>query len=111
MMRAHPVTIDAIPPVRHAFRGGLLMAAWIIFFALALASATAPAQPRQVIVLDRIVAVVNDEVITRIDLDERVRVTSAQLKQQGAPLPPRDTLDRRVLDRLILDRVQLQLAK
>lgn len=69
------------------------------------------AQPRTAIVLDRIVAVVNDEVITRGDLDERVRLAAAQLKQQGAPPPPRETLERQVLDRMITDRAQLQLAK
>lgn len=61
--------------------------------------------------LDRIVAVVNDEVITRGDLDERVRLAVAQLKQQGAPPPPRETLERQVLDHMITDRAQLQLAK
>jgi peptidyl-prolyl cis-trans isomerase SurA len=68
-------------------------------------------QPRKPIVLDRIVAVVNDEVITRVDLDERVRLATAQLKQQGAPPPPRDALERQVLDHMIVDRAQLQLAK
>jgi hypothetical protein len=40
-----------------------------------------------VVVLDRIVAVVNDEVVTRNDLDERVKLAFAQLKRQGTPPP------------------------
>ncbi|OGA41004.1 MAG: molecular chaperone SurA [Betaproteobacteria bacterium RIFCSPLOWO2_12_FULL_62_13] len=68
-------------------------------------------KPRPVTVLDRIVAVVNDEVITRLDLDERVRIASKQLQQQGTPLPSREALEKQLLDRMVTDRVQLQFAK
>jgi peptidyl-prolyl cis-trans isomerase SurA len=85
--------------------------AWAVALALALTLPPALAQPRKVIVLDRIVAVVNDQVITRGDLDERVRVAALHLKQQGAPLPPQAALERQVLDHMITDRAQLQLAK
>ncbi len=80
-------------------------------FAIALAPAAWAQQPRTVIVLDRIVAVVNNEVITRGDLDEHTRHVAAQLKQQGTPPPPREALERQTLERLIINRVQLQLAK
>jgi peptidyl-prolyl cis-trans isomerase SurA len=82
-------------------------------FAAALAAAAPPAfaQPKPVIVIDRIVAVVNNEVITRGDLEERYKLATVQLKQQGTPMPPRDVLERQILDRLIIDRVQLQLAR
>jgi peptidyl-prolyl cis-trans isomerase SurA len=83
--------------------------------ALALALAAAPCaraqKPRPVIVLDRIVAVVNDEVITRNDLDERVKLAYIQLQRAGTPSPARDVLEKQLLDRLISDRVQLQFAK
>jgi peptidyl-prolyl cis-trans isomerase SurA len=85
--------------------------AWAGALVLLLALPPAQGQPRQPIVLDRIVAVVNDEVITRGDLDERVRLAAAQLKQQGTPPPPRNALERQVLDRMVIDRAQLQLAK
>jgi peptidyl-prolyl cis-trans isomerase SurA len=79
---------------------------------MALAWAPAMAQkPRPVIVLDRIVAVVNDEVITRNDLDERVTLAFGQLKRQGTPPPSRDALEKQILDRMITDRVQVQFAK
>ena len=68
-------------------------------------------KPRPIIVLDRIVAVVNDEVITRNDLDERVNLAFAQLRRQGTPPPPREVLEKQLLDRMINDRVQLQYAK
>jgi len=68
-------------------------------------------QPRPVVLLDRIVAVVNNDVITRGDLEERYRFANLQLDRQGTPLPPRDALEKQILDRLITDQVQLQLAK
>src|SRR4051812_1346393 len=61
--------------------------------------------------LDRIVAVVNEDVITRRDLDDRMRVITAQLRQQGTPVPPTDVLEKQVLDRMVYTRVQLQFAK
>jgi peptidyl-prolyl cis-trans isomerase SurA len=67
--------------------------------------------PRKIVVLDRIIAVVNDDVITRLDLDERLRFATVQLKQQGTPPPPRDALEKQLLDRMVTDRVQLQLAR
>lgn len=60
---------------------------------------------------DRIVAVVNDEVITLNELRTRLDTALAQLKQQGTPLPPRDVLERQMLERLIVDRIQLQQAR
>ena len=61
--------------------------------------------------LDRIVAVVNNEVITRGDLAERARMAAMQLKQQGTPPPPHEVLERQTLERLITSSVQLQYAK
>lgn len=68
-------------------------------------------KPPRVVVLDRIVAVVNDEVITRIDLDERVKVAVKQLRQQGTPLPTPEVLERQILERIVTTRVQLHFAK
>lgn len=62
------------------------------------------------VVLDRIVAVVNDDVVMRSELDERVRTITAQLKEQGTTLPPKGVLERQVLDRLILTKLQIQEA-
>lgn len=61
--------------------------------------------------VDRIVAVVGDEVITLNELRARLASVLAQLKKQGTPLPPEDVLEKQMLERLITDRVQLQFAK
>lgn len=63
-----------------------------------------------VVELDRIVAVVNNEVITRYEMNERMNRVLHQLKQQGTPLPARDVLEKQLLERMIAERVQLQFA-
>ncbi|WP_374240341.1 peptidylprolyl isomerase [Zoogloea sp.] len=64
----------------------------------------------QAIEVDRIVAVVNSDVITRTELRQRVEQVTRQLTRQGTPLPPADVLERQVLERQIIERLQLQLA-
>ena len=63
------------------------------------------------LMLDRVVAVVNSEVVTRLDLDEQVKVASQQLKRQGTPLPARDVLERQLLERLVTAKVLAQSAR
>ncbi len=65
----------------------------------------------RVVLLDRIVTVVNDEVITRRDLDERVKVAVGQMRSQGTSPPPKEVLEKQVLERMIYNKVQLQFAK
>ena len=74
-------------------------------------SLTATAKPGGVIELDRIVAVVNNEVITMNDLNERMATVTAQLKKQGTQLPAVDALRKQLLDRMVLDLVEVQEAK
>src|SRR5918992_1284613 len=64
-----------------------------------------------VTLVDRIVAVVNKDVITASELDEAVAAAQRQLRRQGTPLPGRGLLERQMLERLILDKAQLQLAR
>ena len=70
--------------------------------------ALAQAQPVEA---DRIVAVVNNEVITLNELRTGLATAERQLKQQGTQLPPRDVLERHLLERVIVDLAQLQFAK
>ncbi len=67
--------------------------------------------PSRVIPVDRIVAVVNDEVITQNDLNERQALLTRQFQRQGGQLPEADVLARQVLERMINDLLQVQLAK
>ncbi len=64
----------------------------------------------QPVELDHIIAVVNDDVITRHDLDERYNRAVQQLESRKIPLPPRAVLEKQILERMINDRIQLQFA-
>jgi peptidyl-prolyl cis-trans isomerase SurA len=73
----------------------------------ALLAATAGA----VTLVDRIVAVVNKEVITYSELYAAVGQAERELRRRGTPAPDRPVLERQMLERLILDKAQLQLAR
>jgi peptidyl-prolyl cis-trans isomerase SurA len=60
--------------------------------------------------LDRIVAVVNEDVILQSELDNAVRSIQQQYASQPGQLPPMNVLQQQVLDRLILMKLQLQKA-
>ncbi|HSH98309.1 MAG: peptidylprolyl isomerase [Methylophilaceae bacterium] len=60
--------------------------------------------------IDRIVAVVDQGVITENELNDRIRIVTTQLEKQGNPLPPHAVLQKQILERLINDRLQLQYA-
>jgi len=60
--------------------------------------------------LDRIVAIVNEDVIMQSELGKKVRSIRGQLQQQGTQLPPASILERQVLDKMIENRIQLQIA-
>lgn len=72
---------------------------------------TAPAKAAGVVELDRIVAIVNNEVITLNDLNNRMAIVVKQLQAQSTQLPPQDALRKQLLERMINDMVQLQEAK
>lgn len=60
--------------------------------------------------LDRIIAVVNEDVIMQSELESKMRTVRGQIQQQGARVPPASIFERQVLDSLIQNRIQLQLA-
>ncbi|HKJ71813.1 MAG TPA: SurA N-terminal domain-containing protein, partial [Gammaproteobacteria bacterium] len=63
--------------------------------------------------VDRIVAVVNDQVITATELEGNLDRSIQQLRQRMGPgnLPPRKVLRRQLLERMIMDHIQVQRAK
>jgi len=61
--------------------------------------------------VDQIAVVVNDDVITRHELDSYMDKIRQQLKKQGTPLPAAKELEKQVLERMIIDMIQLQYAK
>ncbi|MCM8854227.1 MAG: peptidylprolyl isomerase [Candidatus Thiodiazotropha sp.] len=61
--------------------------------------------------LDHIVALVNDDIIARSELNSQTREMLAQLAQKRANLPPIRILQQQVLERMITKRLQLQTAQ
>jgi peptidyl-prolyl cis-trans isomerase SurA len=62
--------------------------------------------------LDKIVAIVNDQVISESELNKYEKVLGARIKQQGgATLPPKTEWQKQVLNHMIAEKIQLQLAK
>ena len=58
--------------------------------------------------IDEIVAVVNNDAITRYELEERIALAENQLSRQGTPLPDTDLLEKQVLERMITEMLQVQ---
>lgn len=76
--------------------------------AAAPVAASRAATPQTV---DAIVAVVNNEVITRQELAARMRDVVQRMRSQGVEAPPPAEIQKQLLERLILERAQVQAAK
>ena len=60
--------------------------------------------------LDRVVAVVNKDVIVRSELEREVQRIVADLRRRGTTTPPPREFERQVLEHLVARRLQMQLA-
>ena len=78
--------------------------------AAASASRTSASGDRSVLI-DRVVAIVNDEALTQYDIAEQTRTVLAQMKASKVTPPAPDVLEKQLLDRLITERVLMQYAK
>ena len=77
----------------------------------AMGAASVPAEAAPGVELDRIAAVVNDDIIASSELEARLNRVRDDLRRSGTPLPAPNALRRQVLERLIVTRLQLQLAR
>jgi len=97
---------DRMASLLHSFR--------IVALALFVIGAAAPAWgqgSRPPVLVDRIVALVGKQVITRFELNERIERTVQELRARKIALPAPDELQKQVLERLIVERVQLKHAE
>jgi peptidyl-prolyl cis-trans isomerase SurA len=122
-MDIHHIMLTAKKPSRHTM---IAMTMLCIAFA-AMPTAWGQASPsdnvtasdtsaaganRSIRTLDSIVAVVNKDVITRRELEERIGAVEARIKARGdMSLPPRAELEKQVLEMMITETAQMQLAK
>ncbi|QNN45860.1 peptidylprolyl isomerase [Thermomonas brevis] len=89
----------------HRPRAPRLLAALLPLLLLAGGASAQEFQP-----VDKIAAVVNEDVILRSELDRAVANIRSQYAGHEDQLPPADVLTRQVLERLILLRLQLERA-
>jgi len=85
------------------------------------AAATAPVKPAaggftppaasSAKLIDSIAVVVNDDVITKNEIDARTRSVESRMKASNAPIPDAADLQRQVVEAMIVERAQQQLAK
>jgi len=61
--------------------------------------------------IDSIVAIVNNDIITRSELNRQVALIERQMSRRAGQLPERNELRKQVLERMVLDRAQLQRAE
>lgn len=83
----------------------------LFFLLLTLISFVCPVTAGVVEDIDSIVAVVNDDVVVRSELNSEISQLVSQLRQKGTRMPPRSVLERQVLERLIIKKLQLAAAK
>ncbi len=88
---------------RHSTAALLVLMLWLQLAPTGIVEAIEP--------LDSIVAVVNEDVIVRSELDHEIDLVIPQLAERGTTPPPRSVLQSQVLERIILKRLQLQEAK
>ena len=80
----------------------------IFLIILLFVGATHAAEYKKV---DSIVAIVDNDLVMRSELDAKIKQIKLQFRQKGARLPPKEALEKQVLDRLIMRRLQLNAAK
>ena len=66
---------------------------------------------QQPALVDTIIAVVNSEVITLKELEDRLKLIERRMQREKIQMPARDVLKGQLLERMIVNRAQIQLAK
>ena len=89
---------------------------FLLVSALGFATSAVPAEvaaplSKTGMLLERVVAVVNDGIVLQSELDEQIVTISERLKQQKLELPPTAVLRQQVLERLVLQEIQMQRAR
>ncbi|MFT4861840.1 MAG: peptidyl-prolyl cis-trans isomerase SurA [Pseudohongiellaceae bacterium] len=96
---------------KHSFLNAYLRPG-VMAAALSLLVVTAPSTSlAQRVLLDRIVAVVDDDVVLQSELDRRMAEARGNAERAGIPIPPADQFKDEILEMLVIENLQLQLAE
>jgi peptidyl-prolyl cis-trans isomerase SurA len=85
-------------------------AVWAICITLASGLGTGATFAQSTQKIDSIVALVDDDVVLRSELDIAIKGIVDRIRQQGGDLPPQHLIEKQVLERLIVRELQLQRA-
>jgi peptidyl-prolyl cis-trans isomerase SurA len=88
----------------------LLLSTMVFAFCAAPSTVLFAAEKRPIEKMDRIIAVVDQSVITEREMLNRMESVKTQMIKKGVEVPPDDVLQKQILERLIVDSLQLQLA-
>ena len=98
-----------LSPIRlFPLRPGLLLA---LLFAVVPVHAASPAAQPAADPIDRILIVVNDEIVTAREVETRLGTVRTRLSAQKVNLPPDNILRHQVMERMAVERLQLQVAR
>jgi len=87
-----------------------LLAAMVMVISASPSPTLSAAEKKSIEKMDRIIAVVDQSVITEREMLNRMESVKAQMIKKGVDVPPDDVLQKQILERLIVDSLQLQLA-
>ncbi|GJL83736.1 MAG: chaperone SurA [marine bacterium B5-7] len=79
----------------------------VVLFLATLAGIVSPVAAQ---VMDRVLVIVNDGVITESEYIKSMQRTIAEYRARGRGVPERRDLEEQVMEQLILERIQLQMA-
>ncbi|MFZ9585783.1 MAG: SurA N-terminal domain-containing protein, partial [Pseudohongiellaceae bacterium] len=65
----------------------------------------------QPVELDKVLAIVNDDVVLKSEFDARWTQVQQQLATAQGPVPPEAEVRKQLLDQLIMENLQMQLAR
>jgi len=89
----------------------LLLGVLCTFLPAALTRAEPVASTQAVDPIDRILIVINDDILTAREVETRVNTVRSRLTAQKVNLPPDEVLRRQVMDRMVTERLQVQVAR
>jgi peptidyl-prolyl cis-trans isomerase SurA len=90
----------------------LLHMGWtLLLSSLILASSQLSLAQSNAVSLDRVVAIVDKDVVLQSELDDRKATILERLKGQYQQLPPEDVLNKQILEQLIIERIELAMAE
>lgn len=89
----------------------LHMGCTLLLGSLLLATSQLGMAQTSAVALDRVVAIVDKDVVLESELNDRKASVLERLKGQYQQLPPEDVLNKQILEQLIVERIELGLAE